>query len=113
LSSGVAVAGLGPVKQPGVQDVDVSSVLRGHMELQAKMPDILRIIDIDAWEHASSRPYVTETAALLYGGGDGVVVSARVDAMCTGFSMHTVALPYPNDVEKVIPFFVIELVYDI
>jgi hypothetical protein len=40
-------AGLGPVEQVGVQDIDVSSVLRGHMELQAKMGDIIKIIDID------------------------------------------------------------------
>ena len=48
LQSGISVAGLGPVNQPGVQDVDVSSVLRGHMELQTKMGDVLRIIDVDA-----------------------------------------------------------------
>ncbi|WVQ95585.1 hypothetical protein IAU59_002682 [Kwoniella sp. CBS 9459] len=50
MSNGIKVAGLGPVEHPelGVEDVDVSSVLRGHMELQAKMPEVLRIIDIDA-----------------------------------------------------------------
>ncbi|WVR09722.1 hypothetical protein IAU60_006798 [Kwoniella sp. DSM 27419] len=48
MSNGIRVAGLGPVEQPGVQDVDVSTVLRGHMELQAKMPEVLRIIDLDA-----------------------------------------------------------------
>ncbi|WWC92160.1 uncharacterized protein L201_007114 [Kwoniella dendrophila CBS 6074] len=48
MSNGIKVAGLGPVEQPGIQDIDVSSVLRGHMELQAKMPEILKIIDIDA-----------------------------------------------------------------
>jgi len=39
---------LGPVNQPGVEDIDVGSVLKGHMELQAKMPEIIRIIDVDA-----------------------------------------------------------------
>ncbi|WRT70552.1 uncharacterized protein IL334_007550 [Kwoniella shivajii] len=48
MSNGIRVAGLGPVERPGVEDVDISSVLRGHMELQAKMPEILKIIDIDA-----------------------------------------------------------------
>ncbi|KAK6906789.1 hypothetical protein I203_100776 [Kwoniella mangroviensis CBS 8507] len=48
MSNGIRVAGLGPVEQPGVEDMDVSSVLRGHMEIQAKMPEILKIIDIDA-----------------------------------------------------------------
>ncbi|WVW81013.1 hypothetical protein I302_103004 [Kwoniella bestiolae CBS 10118] len=48
MSNGIKVAGLGPVEQPNIEDVDISSVLRGHMELQAKMPEILRIIDIDA-----------------------------------------------------------------
>ncbi len=48
LSNGIMVAGLGPVRQAGVEDVDISGVLRGHMELQAKMGDILEIIDIDA-----------------------------------------------------------------
>ena len=47
LSNGVKVAGLGPVGKPGVEDVDVSQVVRGHMELQAKMADILRVIDVD------------------------------------------------------------------
>jgi hypothetical protein len=48
LSNGIRVAGLGQVNQPGVQDVDVSSVLRGHMELQTKMGEVLRVIDVDA-----------------------------------------------------------------
>lgn len=48
LNSGISPAGLGPVNQPGVQDVDLSSILRGHMELQAKMGEIIRIIDMDA-----------------------------------------------------------------
>lgn len=48
LSSGIKVAGIGPVNQPGVQDVDISSALKGHMEIQTKLADILKIIDIDA-----------------------------------------------------------------
>ena len=48
LNNGVSPAGLGPVNQPGVQDIDVSEVLGGHMELQAKMPEIIRIIDVDS-----------------------------------------------------------------
>jgi hypothetical protein len=48
LSNGVKVAGLGPVEQPGVQDVDVSSVLRGHLEIQTKVGEVLRIIEVDA-----------------------------------------------------------------
>ncbi|WWC72440.1 uncharacterized protein I206_106402 [Kwoniella pini CBS 10737] len=48
MSNGIKVSGLGPVEQPGIEDIDISSVLRGHMELQAKMPEILKIIDIDA-----------------------------------------------------------------
>lgn len=48
LSSGIKVAGIGPVNQPGVQDVDISSTLKGHMEIQTKLPDILEIIDVDA-----------------------------------------------------------------
>jgi hypothetical protein len=48
MSNGIKVAGLGPVEQPGIQDVDVSKVLRGHMELQTKMGEILEIINVDA-----------------------------------------------------------------
>ncbi|EIW69835.1 hypothetical protein TREMEDRAFT_43510 [Tremella mesenterica DSM 1558] len=48
LSSGIKVAGLGPVNQPGVEDVNLSGVLGGHMELQAKIGDVLRVIDPDA-----------------------------------------------------------------
>ena len=47
LSSGIKVAGLGPVAQPEVEDVDISSVLKGHMELQTKLSDILKIINVD------------------------------------------------------------------
>jgi hypothetical protein len=47
LNSGLSPAGLAPVNQPGVEDVDMSSVLKGPMELQMKMADIIRIIDID------------------------------------------------------------------
>ena len=47
LNSGVSPAGLGPVNQVGVEDIDIGSVLKGHMELQAKMPEIIRIIEID------------------------------------------------------------------
>ncbi|KAL7422671.1 hypothetical protein Q5752_001962 [Cryptotrichosporon argae] len=47
-NNGVKVAGLGPVERPGVEDIDVGAVLKGHMELQTKMPEILEIIKIDA-----------------------------------------------------------------
>lgn len=47
MSSGLKVAGLGPVEMAGVEDVDVSSALGGHFELQAKMGDILQIIQVD------------------------------------------------------------------
>lgn len=47
MSNGIRVAGLGPVEHLGVENVDVSAVLKGHMELQAKMPEILKIIDVD------------------------------------------------------------------
>lgn len=47
MSNGIRVAGLGPVECPSVENVDVSSALRGHMELQAKMPEILKIINVD------------------------------------------------------------------
>lgn len=47
MSNGIRVAGLGPVEHLGVENVDVSSVLKGHMELQAKMPEILKIINVD------------------------------------------------------------------
>jgi hypothetical protein len=47
LQNGINVAGLTAVAQTGVEDVNISSVLRGHMELQAKMGDVLRVIDVD------------------------------------------------------------------
>ena len=40
-------AGLGPVEQSGIEDIDVSSVLKGHLELQAKIGEVMSIIDID------------------------------------------------------------------
>ena len=48
LSSGIKVAGLGPVNQPGIQDVDISSTLKGHMEIQTKLADIMKIVNVDA-----------------------------------------------------------------
>ena len=48
LNSGISPAGLGPVEQRGVEDVDVGEVVRGHMEINAKMGDILKILDVDA-----------------------------------------------------------------
>jgi hypothetical protein len=47
LSSGIKVAGLGPVNQPGIEDVDVSSTLKGHMEIQTKLSDILKVVNVD------------------------------------------------------------------
>jgi hypothetical protein len=48
LSNGVHVAGLRRVEQPGVEDVDLSEVLEGHLDIQDKMGKILEVIDIDA-----------------------------------------------------------------
>lgn len=48
LQSGVRVSGLGPIAQPGIEDVNVSSILRGHMELQAKIGEIVKVIQVDA-----------------------------------------------------------------
>ena len=48
LSSGIKVAGLGPVNQPGIQDVVISSTLKGHMEIQTKLADIMKIVNVDA-----------------------------------------------------------------
>jgi hypothetical protein len=47
LNSGLSPAGMTHVNQPGVEDVDVGSVLKGHMELQTKMAEIIEIINID------------------------------------------------------------------
>ncbi|ORX41140.1 hypothetical protein BD324DRAFT_613381 [Kockovaella imperatae] len=48
LSNGIMPAGLGPVERPGIEDVDVSSILRGHLEIQAKIGDVINLIGIDA-----------------------------------------------------------------
>lgn len=48
LQSGLGVAGLGPIAQPGVEDIDLSAVVEGHMELQTKMGDVMRVINVDA-----------------------------------------------------------------
>ena len=44
----MGVAGLGPVNQLGVQDVDLSSVVKGHMELQTKIGEVMQVIQVDA-----------------------------------------------------------------
>jgi hypothetical protein len=48
LSNGVHVAGLRRVEQAGVEDVDISNVVDGHLDLQKKMPEILKALDVDA-----------------------------------------------------------------
>lgn len=47
LSNGAFVAGLRAVKQPGVEDIDLSDVLDGHLDIQEKMGEILRVIRVD------------------------------------------------------------------
>ncbi|KAJ9092316.1 hypothetical protein QFC19_008750 [Naganishia cerealis] len=47
LQNGVYVAGLRAVKQPGVEDVDLSDVIEGHLDLQRQMGEVLRVIRID------------------------------------------------------------------
>ena len=48
LSNGVHVAGLRRVEQPGVEDVDISNVVDGHLDLQKKVPEILKVLNVDA-----------------------------------------------------------------
>ncbi|BEI85574.1 hypothetical protein CcaverHIS002_0509750 [Cutaneotrichosporon cavernicola] len=45
--NGVCVAGLGPVQQPGVEDMDLSDVLDGHSEINTKMGEVLQVLEID------------------------------------------------------------------
>lgn len=47
LQSGVYVAGLRAVNQPGVEDVDLSDVIEGHLDIQRQMGEVLRVIRID------------------------------------------------------------------
>lgn len=35
------------MKRPGVEDVNISDVLDGHLDIQEKMPEILKVIKID------------------------------------------------------------------
>lgn len=46
-NNGVCVAGLGPVQQPGVEDMDVSDVLGGHSEINTKIGEVLQVLEID------------------------------------------------------------------
>lgn len=47
LQNGVHVAGLRPVNQPGVEDVDLTDVVEGHLDLQRQMGEVLRVLRID------------------------------------------------------------------
>lgn len=47
LQNGVHVAGLRAVKQPGVEDIDLSDVIEGHLDIQRQMNEVLRVIRID------------------------------------------------------------------
>lgn len=46
-NNGVCVAGLGPVQQPGVEDMDLSDVLGGHNEINTKMDEVLQVLEVD------------------------------------------------------------------
>lgn len=46
-NNGVCVAGLGPVQQPGVEDMDLSEVLHGHSEINTKMGEVLHVLEVD------------------------------------------------------------------
>lgn len=47
LQNGLYPAGLRPINEPGVEDVSLSEVLDGHMDIQRKMKDILEVIRVD------------------------------------------------------------------
>ena len=47
LQNGVHVAGLREVNQPGVEDVDLSEVIEGHLDIQRQMNEVLKVIKID------------------------------------------------------------------
>ncbi|KAJ9125671.1 hypothetical protein QFC22_000633 [Naganishia vaughanmartiniae] len=47
LQNGVHVAGLRPVNQPGIEDVDLTDVVEGHLDLQRQMGEVLRVLRID------------------------------------------------------------------
>ena len=46
-NNGVCVAGLGAVMQPGVEDVDLSDAIGGHFEINARIPEVLEMLQID------------------------------------------------------------------
>jgi hypothetical protein len=46
-NSGVCVAGLGAVMQPGVEDVDLTEAIAGHFEINASIPEVLEMLQID------------------------------------------------------------------
>lgn len=46
-NSGVCVAGLGAVQQPGVEDMDLSDVLGGHNEINTRMGEVLQVLEVD------------------------------------------------------------------
>ncbi|GMK54473.1 hypothetical protein CspeluHIS016_0110590 [Cutaneotrichosporon spelunceum] len=46
-NNGVCVAGLGPVQQPGVEDMDLSDVLDGHSEINTRMGEVLQVLEVD------------------------------------------------------------------
>jgi hypothetical protein len=47
LQNGVHVAGLHAVNQPGVEDVDLSDVIEGHLDIQRQMGEVLKVIRLD------------------------------------------------------------------
>lgn len=45
--NGVKVAGLGPVDQPGVEDIDLEDVTNGHSGINARAGEVLEMLEID------------------------------------------------------------------
>lgn len=46
-NNGICVAGLGAVRQPGVEDVDLSEAIKGHFEINTRIPEILDLLQMD------------------------------------------------------------------
>ena len=43
----LAVAGIAPVEAAGVENVDISHIVSRHLDYRKKMPDILRMLDLE------------------------------------------------------------------
>ena len=62
-NASLSIAGLGPIEFPScrIENIDVSTIINGHLQYQEKLPELLQLVGI-----ASSKPDVPTPVSTLH-----------------------------------------------